>query len=405
MNGARTARWWRTPGPWLALLTLVIYLAAWNSGTDGLYQLAVLLLATLLAGYLLPRYNLRDLAVSREIPEETVEGERIDVVLRLRARGPFARYMLQVCDRLPFLDQPEYPVLIARLAGAREFRYPIECERRGIHRLGPLSVRSEFPLALLSVEREISNSASTITVLPRPFPLSRLALSGRGGFPTEGHQVGAVSRGQDSFAGIREYRRGDSMRHIHWRASARRDEWIVREYEQVENAELVLVLNTCRTDNVGAGRESSFEYSVRIAASLARFATDNGHKVGLLRQQQAQQVWLAPDSGETHYRHLLEHLAATEADSGLSYPQQVESAALLAGRQSRLVLFHTLNDRAPEQRGLVSGRAEQPPLQLCFDAASFRGDARIAGVGEGVSAAPGVYWIRAGDNLTEVFER
>ena len=63
-------------------------------------------------------------------------------------------------------------------------------------------------------------------------------------------RVAAVSRGQDSFAGIREYRRGDSMRHIHWRASARRDEWIVREYEQVENAELVLVLNTCRRDNV-----------------------------------------------------------------------------------------------------------------------------------------------------------
>jgi len=403
VTGSGSARWWRTPGPWLAVLVAVVYLAAWNTGTLALYQLAMLLLATLLAGYLLPRFNLRGIEVSRELPRETVEGEQIEVRLSLRANGLLARYMLQVRDRLPFLERPDYPVLIARLAGVREYRYPIECERRGIHRLGPLSVRSEFPLALLNVERQIDNSASTITVLPRPFPLRRLALSGAAGFPTGGHQVAAVSRGQDSFAGIREYRRGDSMRHIHWRASARRDEWIVREYEQVENAELVLVLNTCRRDNVGRGRESSFEYGVRIAASLARFATDNGHKVGLFRQQREQLHWLPPDAGETHYRHLLEHLAATEADGEGDYGQLVASAALLAGRQCRLVLFHTLNSSMPEGWTSLPGRAERAPLQVLFDAASFRGDARIAA---GLATRAGeLYWVRAGDNLTEVFER
>lgn len=404
MNPAALRRVLSNPGFWLGMLTLGVLLAAYNTGETRLYQFGVLLVATLIAGYWLPRRNIRGVSVSRQLPEESHEGDEIEVTLSLASRGFFARYMLQVRDLMPFLEQPDYAVLIARLSGAQRFSYRIRCERRGVHGIGPLVVRSEFPLALLSVGTRLEDSLTEIRVLPSTFPIAGMPLFGRGGFPTDSHQVGPVSRGQDVFAGVREYRRGDSMRHIHWRASARRGEWIVREYEQIENVELVVVLDTHPDANVGSGRESCFEYAVRIAASLARYATENGHRVGLFCLQPSGSRWLAPDSGWQHYRHLLEYLSEVEAECRLPYEQAVEQAAALAGRQGRLLLFHTL-DSAEQLPGtpLPSRRIDQLPLRVLFDAVSFRTPRAQQAENASGPLSDDLYWVRRGADLSEVF--
>ncbi|WP_027853356.1 DUF58 domain-containing protein [Marinobacterium litorale] len=395
---------WRHPGFWLGTLSVLILLAAWNTGESRLYQFGVLLSATLIAGYWLPRRNVRGIHVSRELPAESHEGDEIEVALQLQAKGFFARYMLQVRDRLPFLDQPDYPVLIARLRGRQQFQYSITCERRGIHTIGPLQVSSEFPLALMRVSLPLTDSLTEIRVLPSTFPIQGLMLAGQTGFPTDSHQVGPASRGQDTFAGVRDYRRGDSMRHIHWRASARRGEWVVREYEQIENAELVIVLNADPGANPGSGRESCFEYAVRIAASLARYATENGHKVGVFCQQMDGVRWLAPDSGWHHYRHALEFLAGVEADTPGDYRQAVEQAATLAGRQGRLWLFHTAESPSTIPAApALSSRIDQAPVQVAFDAPSFRQRAATQAPSLRQMAVPDLYWISRGANLAEVF--
>ncbi|WP_432696964.1 DUF58 domain-containing protein [Marinobacterium sp. YM272] len=395
---------WRHAGFWLGSLSLLIMLAAWNSGESRLYQLGVLLGATLIAGYWLPRRNVRGISVSRQLPAESHEGDEIEVALRLQAKGFFARYMLQVRDRLPFLEQPDYPVLIARLSGQQQFNYRITCERRGVHSLGPLQVSSEFPLALMRVSLPLSDSQTEIRVLPATFPIEGLTLAGRTGYPTDSHQVGPSSRGQDTFAGVRDYRRGDSMRHIHWRASARRGEWVVREYEQIENAELVVVLDANPDANLGHGRESCFEYAVRITASLARYATENGHKIGVFCQQSDGVRWLAPDSGWHHYRHLLEFLAGVEADSPGDYREAVEQAAVLAGRQGRLWLFHTAESPSAIPAVAAQGsHIDQVPVRVAFDAPSFRQRADTRASAPRPTAMPDLYWISRGTNLSEVF--
>lgn len=402
MNAPIRLRWsgWRSPGPWIVLLAAGISLAAWNTGAPQLYQLALLLLATLVVGGWLPYLNTRGVTVRRTLPPEVTEGDEVQLRLELSRSGVFARYMLQVCDHLPFLQQPEYSVLVARLGRTQTLSYPVACERRGIHRIGPMTLASDYPLALLHAERALPDSACEMCVFPQTFELQRMPLFGPSGFPTEGHQAGPASRGHDRFAGIRDYRHGDSLRHIHWRASARKGEWVVKEYEQLENAELLLVLNSCVDDNLGEGRESCFEYSVRIAASIARFAINNGHKVGLFCQTEQHLYWLAPDAGEPHYRHVLELLAAVEADSDQPYADMVATATARASRQTRLLLFHTVRPNGPDYAATV-GRSEQSPLSVCFDGPTFVGSARIAG---GRMQANDLYWVRAGDNLAEVFE-
>jgi len=400
MSRPISLRWngWRSPGPWLALLVVGVGMAAWNTGAPQLYLLALLLVSSLVVGALLPRFNIKGVRVYRRLPREAVEGDEIQMQLELSRTGWLARYLLQVQDRLPFSPGGTAAVMILRLGRPQTLQCPIPCERRGIHRIGPLTLSSDYPLALLRAEAEVPDSESEICVLPQTFELQGFPLFGHGGFPTDGHQIGPAARGHDQFAGIRDYRQGDSLRHIHWRASARRGEWVVKEYEPLENAELLLVLNACTSDNLGDGRESCFEYSVRIAASVARFAIENGHRVGLFCQG-SRLFWLAPDRGALHYRHLLQLLAQVEADGTQAYSDTMAAAEALASRTTRLILFHTCHGA---DTGFLSASVstEQQPLMVCFDGPSFKGSARL--VADPERDIQG-YWIRAGDNLAERF--
>ena len=401
MSRPISLRWngWRSPGPWLALLVVGVGMAAWNTGAPQLYLLALLLASSLVVGALLPHFNIRGVQVYRSLPREAVEGDEIEMQLALSRTGWLARYLLQVRDRLPFSPEGRAAIMILRLGRTQALQCPIRCERRGIHRIGPLTLSSDYPLGLLRAEVDVPDSEAEICVVPQTFELQGMPLFGHSGFPTDGHQIGPAARGYDQFAAIRDYRQGDSLRHIHWRASARRGEWVVKEYEQLENAELLLVLNACTSDNLGDGRESCFEYSVRIAASIARFAIENGHRVGLFCQG-SQLYWLAPDRGEPHYRHLLQLLAAVEADSTRPYREMTAAASVLVPRTTRLLLFHTCHASDTDILSAPVG-SERPPLAVCFDGPSFMGGARLATMSQ-QSDAP-YYWIRAGDNLSERF--
>jgi hypothetical protein len=76
--------------------------------------------------------------------------------------------------------------------------------------------------------------------------------------------------GEDGFVAVREYVQGDNLRSIHWRALARQQRWVVKEYERSDRPILLVVLD-CRAEfNCGEGARTTFEYAVSIAASMIR---------------------------------------------------------------------------------------------------------------------------------------
>lgn len=191
--------------------------------------------------------------------------------------------------------------------------YAITGARRGLASLGPLQLTTTDPFGLFRRTDELGDP-TPITIVPGVLPLPRLAdRTGRAGgtAQTSSHRLG---QGSDNLS-PRRYVPGDSMRRIHWRATAHRGDLMVRQEEQESSPDALVVLDRAgvrwvaprtlipdgpesgrarrgrvtaqRTDDVdgfgelGVG-ELGFDRAVTACASIAVHLVDHGFAVDVV---------------------------------------------------------------------------------------------------------------------------
>jgi uncharacterized protein (DUF58 family) len=370
----------------LAGLTAIAYIAALNRGQALPWGIATLLLATLVTGLFWPHLLIRGLSIKRTGPEKAEEGETVRFQVEMSNPGWIPRFMVQVVDRLPFMgaaaenakpDDEHMLGTLAYLGGGttRHFEIPVLCEKRGYYRLGPVGVASSFPLGLAEARLVHNSGVQSLTIYPDLFPIVNLPLAGS---PTEMHRGGLLlpqGSGSAEFSGLREYRRGDQPRHVHWLTTARSNQLMVKEFEPLASASLYLALDMAATANVGQGKASSFEYAVRIAASIGRYASLNGMPFRIDGEGR-NKLHLGMGAGEAHFRELLEALAVVNADGRLPYSTLLQHVALNCRPGQSVVVFLSVpEDEAAETiQSLAMIRAREAyVLAYAFDRASFAG--------------------------------
>jgi uncharacterized protein (DUF58 family) len=209
---------------WQALVAgAVTLLVARLIGTTQFHQLAYALLALMLASLILGVMGSRDLRYSRALPPGTRITAGSTSKLRLLLERPrFGATKAGVVDRLPEPRSFEFPEPRER----NRIEVPITFSRRGIYELGPAEVSVADPFGLLRFARMFWERTEVV-VYPQVYELR--------GFPLRGGNVEAGTRGSrgrrgEEFANLREYRRGDDRRHIHWKSLARTGELFVKEF-------------------------------------------------------------------------------------------------------------------------------------------------------------------------------
>ncbi len=388
----------------LPAFAVAIYLIAWNRGVALLYGLFVLLVAIYLVGHLAPYWNLTGIQALRSHPATAVEGERVSLSIQLDKTGWRCAYMLSVHDQLPFaaLSENQLLALVPRLKDKARLWIEVPCVLRGEHRLGPLQLSSGYPLGLKTHRRAIANSGSRLLVYPRAFPVRRLPLLDSSKVPMAGSRAAALAGGSDIFFGVREYRHGDSPRHVHWPASARRGELVVKELELINCTDLLIVLDLSRESVYGEGLHSTLEYAVKIAASIADYALAEGHGVKLFGI--GERTWETRlGHGETHNRVVLELLARVRADGDTAYAEVLSRALGRMPRAGVVVVFE--NDTAAatqrlDARLLHASRHEA--LTIRFDSRSFERGPGVS-LPRRLARADSTYQISCGDDLAGVF--
>lgn len=407
----------------LLVLTLVAYSSAINRVQPFMWIIPALLSATLIIGVAWPRWLIRHLDVRRSGPSRAAEGETIQFQVVVENRGWLPRFMIEIVDHLPFAGQsaPDTSArkilgMLAYLPGRQNthIEVAVVCEKRGHYQLGPVGLASSFPLGLTEARASHGSGKQTLTIYPTLFPIVGLPLKGA---PSQIHRGGYLlpeGSGEAEFCGLREYRRGDNPRHIHWPTTAKLNELMVREYEPLAAACLYLLLDQATESNVGAGRQSTFEYSVRIAASIARTACMQNIRTRIAGAGR-HSLRGAPGAGDRHFQGILDTLAVVAADGETPYERLLmDTGPLCVHGETAVVFLSEPGRRWPATlQALATLRARQVNLlAIVFDSQTFIQEGQktpLSHLSPGVMTAAllaiGAHCItvRRGDDLVRLF--
>jgi uncharacterized protein (DUF58 family) len=296
----------------LAFGAVVLFAVGTSVQAGWLLAIAACLLGAAAAGLVLPRRMVRGIEVERRAPAEAFQGDevRVDLVVTNRSRG--VRLAIELHDEhlspsrafLSRLRPGERVIVETRRAAAR----------RGVHATEDLVVVSGAPFGTGEARRRLHVAAETV-VHPRLVHLDDLPFLQAA--PTPERAMHTVPRrgGGPEYLGIREYRTGDSLRHVHWPSTARHGEVMVREFEREQTRRLVVVVDAMSDVAVEAG-ETPLDRCCSVAASVAFAARTVGQGVRLVAATDGAPVALA--RAEPHA--LLRWLAELRPAGGLSLP-------------------------------------------------------------------------------------
>ncbi|MCK5875794.1 MAG: DUF58 domain-containing protein [Alcanivoracaceae bacterium] len=382
----------------LWLLALASFFIAWNRGLALLYGVFSLVLALLILSWVMPLFQLRGVRVERLSGTQLVAGERGR--LRYRIAAPGQRFQLRLQEQLPFAaNQVDSGVFLPVLNGVQQLAMEVDCQQRGCFQLDRVSLTSAYPFGVVSSGRLLVTTPQQVLVWPRRYDIKQLPLP----VQAQSRMVGAVSfprhGGQDEFASVREYRHGDPLRRVHWAASARQGQLVVREYDHTEHPSLLLVLD-CRPEFVvGDGARTTFERAVEMTAAIMRYATRQGWQSCLYADIADGPLQLTLPGYCTDLAFLLDQLALLSSDGQLDYPSVVAAAQRRFPQPSVLVTFSLAGQ--PDDPAVLPGKTR---LSMQLDEQSFKA-AVVAGRMRGPQPeADGYsYLIGAGETWTDLF--
>jgi uncharacterized protein (DUF58 family) len=252
-------------------------------GQDDLVRVgALLVLLPLIAAFVVGRSRYR-LGLFRSVsPAQVSAGKEARVQIDLTNDGKVPTGLLLLEDQLPYLLGPRPRFIIDRMGAGRKrsVGYVVRSDVRGRFTIGPLSVRLSDPFGLIELHRTFSSTTSLV-VIPRVVALPPIPLSGAWTGSGD-NRPRAFASGSAEDVTVREYRRGDDLRRVHWRSSARVGELMVRREEQPWQSRATLFLDNRHLVHRGRGAGSSLEHAVSAAASVVVHLVQRGFVVRLV---------------------------------------------------------------------------------------------------------------------------
>lgn len=313
-----------------------------------LYYMSAILLTLPVISYGLGWYALNGLILRREMPSDAWAGEESEVCYIIENPTSIVRFFLSIHESFPgwiTATREETSLFNAAAKDTTRVYHPVTFRRRGVYNATGFEVTAMDPLGVFAFTRRVQ-SAGELVVYPTPGPPVLLPTLGAERYGWQ-EATSAMLRGSSVEPdGVRAYAIGDSLRHIHWRQTARTGNLTVIEFEETLSQHLVLVLDLTRGTDVGAEVQTTLEYAVRLAANLAQQAVQQGAEVRLLvppiPQLEGYPTVLA-GRGQEHLHLLLDVLARVEADSVMPVPELLrQTGELTAG--TRLVVMTSQTD-------------------------------------------------------------
>lgn len=387
-------------------LFLAIPFLAMASGSALLYRVTYGLVFLVLLGYLWSRFNVRGLkAEVHRVTLQAQAGQWLEEKVVVHNTGWLPKFLLEVHHKTDLPGHNNRRVVHILPNSSITWIAKTLCQRRGLFSFGRVSVAAQDPFGLFSCQSSLGQP-SNILVYPNTLELSDFLLP-TGKALGGGYQQGRTDSSSPSAFGVREYVLGDSFSRIHWRSTARMRRLMVKDFDRElagPSGEVWIMLDMQAEVQRGQGSESTSEYGITIAASIARKYMNANRGLGLIAWGD-KHYFVPAQRGIQQWGRILEALALVQAQGQAPLAEVVSYTLEQMGPNAVAVVITSASRESLRAPFNLLGERKITPVAILLDAASFGGYGDSSTTVEWfTSAGVEAYVVRKGEGIEKALD-
>jgi len=273
-----------------SLLLIVNIIQPWKEVSIRSLYIPFLLIGLVISGWIVNRargYAFERLEIKRIIPPNVYENETINVKIIIKNPTPIGLYNIVI--------EEHYPETLSKVEGFNtgviqippksevQVNYKLKAKGIGRHEFGSIILRKLGIIGFYYTEATYSNIESSFIGVMPSLPKINIEEALARGYKLElGAQKVPHSGFSTEFRDIREYVPGDEIRRIDWKATAKLNKLMIREYELERKNNIVLILDLSKNMFIGELGLRKIDHASRTIAYIINYAISRRDNVGLI---------------------------------------------------------------------------------------------------------------------------
>ncbi len=334
--------------PWLRYLTLA-------------YDL--ILIGFAFTDYFISRKFPENFTIKRRFARRLAIGEESDVDLLIE-NGSENDFYIKIKDEYPpemVLTEKRQAEFNIEAETTANFLYSLTPPRRGKYTFGKTAIRYYSKLSLVWCQTDLGEEQE-VKVYPNMRRAREMELKALGANAYLAVQRKSVRRGEGrEFESMRDYVRGDELRHISWTTTARRAKLTTRQYQIERDQTVIIALDAGRLMTGRIENETKFDTAIHASLALMSAAAKGGDNCGLLVFGRKIKKFLPPKKGVAHIDGVLEALYDLEPE--LIEPSYTRAFQFISGnskKRSFVVILTDLVDKESSRELINSLKLLRP---------------------------------------------
>ena len=308
----------------------------------------VLVIAAALADYFASRRLPEEFRITRVFDKRFAIGDQTKVSVLIE-NASARTFHVRLKDEYPaemLLGESREAVFTVEARSNVEFFYHLTPPKRGRYEFGKTAIRYLSRLGLVWCQTQLQE-AQPVKVYPNMRRSREMELKALGPRSFVAIQRRAVRRGEGrEFESMRDYVRGDSIRHISWAVTARRAKLTTRQYQIERDQTIIIALDAGRLMTGRIGDETKFDTALHASLALISASSRAGDNCGLLVFGRRVRKYLPPKRGLEHIDAVLEALHDIEPELiEPSYARAFQFIASNSKKRSFVVILTDLVDK------------------------------------------------------------
>jgi len=322
-----------------------------------------MLIVVAIVDYFTSRKMIDDVTFERQFDKRFAIGDPVKVSL-IVDNGAANAVKLRLKDEYPAamrLDETREAEFTVPPASHVEFFYRLTPPKRGRYEFGRVAVRFLSRLGLVWCQKDVSEPQA-VKVYPNMRRAREIELKALGAQSFLAVQRRAVRRGEGrDFESMRDYVRGDELRHISWTATARRSKLTTRQYQIERDQTVMIALDAGRLMTGRIEDETKFDTALHASLALMSACARAGDNCGLLVFGRRVRKFLPPKRGLEHIEAVLESLHDLEPELiEPSYARAFQFMASNLKKRAFVVILTDLVDKDSSKELLTAIKLLRP---------------------------------------------